>query len=103
MIHVDQKNPVETVYRQLRIVGFAQLDRNVFKPLALHPSPKPLQRLAADVLGQNPAILIQQWNGKNWEIKSDWSAADTALVRPLIEQDAAQYAKENNITLRSCS
>lgn len=53
--------------------------------------------------GQNPAIKIQQWNGKAWEIKSDWIPADTSLVRPLIEQEAAQYAKENNITLRSCS
>ncbi len=53
--------------------------------------------------GQNPAILIQQWNGKAWEIKTDWIQADTALVRPLVEEDAAQYAKENNITPRSCS
>ena len=53
--------------------------------------------------GQNPAIKIQQWNGKAWEVKTDCIPADTALVRPLIEQDAAQYAKENNITPRSCS
>ncbi len=53
--------------------------------------------------GTNPAIKIQQWNGKTWEIKTDWIPADVDLVRPLIEQDAAQYAKENNITPVSCS
>jgi branched-chain amino acid transport system substrate-binding protein len=53
--------------------------------------------------GQDPAIKIQQWNGKEWEIKTDWIKADTALTRPLIDQDAAQYAKENSITPRSCS
>lgn len=53
--------------------------------------------------GQDPAIKIQQWNGKEWEIKTDWIKADTALTWPLIEQDADQYAKENNITARSCS
>ena len=53
--------------------------------------------------GQDPAIKIQQWNGKEWEIKTDWIQADTALTRPLIEQDAEQYAKESSITPRSCS
>ena len=53
--------------------------------------------------GASPAILIQQWNGSAWEIKTDWIPAMTEVVRPLIESDAAQYAKENNITPRSCS
>ena len=53
--------------------------------------------------GASPAILIQQWNGSVWEIKTDWIPAMTEVVRPLIESDAAQYAKENNITPRSCS
>ncbi len=52
--------------------------------------------------GTSPAILIQQWNGSAWEIKSDWIPAMTDIVRPLVERDAAQYAAENNITPRSC-
>ena len=36
--------------------------------------------------GTNPAILIQQWNGKSWEIITDWIPAMTDVVRPLIEQ-----------------
>jgi branched-chain amino acid transport system substrate-binding protein len=53
--------------------------------------------------GTAPAILIQQWNGKAWEITSDWIPAMTDIVRPLIESDAAQYAKENSITPVTCS
>ncbi len=53
--------------------------------------------------GTNPAILVQQWNGNAWEIITDWIPAMTEIVRPLIEQDAAQYAQENNITPRDCS
>lgn len=52
--------------------------------------------------GSNPGVFIQQWDGKAWKTITDWIPADTSLVRPLIEQDAAQYAKENNITPRSC-
>ncbi|MDJ0893888.1 MAG: ABC transporter substrate-binding protein [Alphaproteobacteria bacterium] len=53
--------------------------------------------------GTSPAIMVQQWDGQNWEIKTDWIPAMTDIVRPLIEKDAAQYAAENNITPQSCS
>ncbi len=53
--------------------------------------------------GTNPASLIQQWDGEKWEIKTDWIPAMTDVVRPLIEQDAAQYATENNIEPRTCT
>lgn len=53
--------------------------------------------------GDNPAIKVQQWNGSSWEIVSDWVPAMTEIVAPLIAQESAQYAAENNITPRSCS
>lgn len=53
--------------------------------------------------GDNPAILVQQWKGDKWEIISDWVPAMKDVVGPLIEQESAQYASENNITPRSCS
>lgn len=72
------------------------------KKLGLEGLAPPVHITCENHEGNNPAILIQQWNGKNWEIKSDWIPAMTDVVRPLIEQDAAQYAKENNITPRDC-
>ena len=34
---------------------------------------------------------------------TDWITPDRELVRPMIEESAATYAKEKNITPRDCS
>ena len=53
--------------------------------------------------GLAPAIKVQQWDGKQWNMITDeWIPAMTEVVRPMVEKEAAQYAKENNITPRSC-
>jgi branched-chain amino acid transport system substrate-binding protein len=49
------------------------------------------------------AVKFQQWDGKKWTVISDWIPTDQAIVRPMIEQSAAQYAKEKGITPRDCS
>ena len=49
------------------------------------------------------AVKFQLWDGTKWKIISDWIQADKALVRPMIEESAMKYAKENNITPRDCS
>ncbi|HYM30002.1 MAG TPA: ABC transporter substrate-binding protein [Candidatus Cybelea sp.] len=48
-------------------------------------------------------IKIQQWDGKTWKFVSDWITPDKSVVRPMIEESAAQYAKEKGITPRDCS
>ena len=48
-------------------------------------------------------VRIQQWDGKKWSFVSDWLTPMRDVVRPLVEEAAAAYAKENNITPRSCS
>ena len=47
-------------------------------------------------------MIIQQWNGKKWSMVSKWIKPMRAVIRPMIEKAAAAYAKENNITPRSC-
>jgi branched-chain amino acid transport system substrate-binding protein len=49
------------------------------------------------------SIIIQQWNGKKWELITDWIEPMREVVRPMIEKAAAKYAKENKITPRDCS
>jgi len=49
------------------------------------------------------AVKFLQWDGKKWNVITDWIASDQALVRPMIEESAAKYAKEKNITPRDCS
>ncbi|MTI09504.1 ABC transporter substrate-binding protein [Curvivirga aplysinae] len=63
----------------------------------------PVKVTCANHEGQNPAVLIQEWTGSEFKIVTDWIPADTAMTRPLIESDAAAYAKEQGITPRSCS
>jgi len=47
---------------------------------------------------------IQQWDAKakKWNKVSDFYSPDMDVIQPLIEADAAAYAKENNITPRDC-
>ncbi|PLX35965.1 MAG: ABC transporter permease [Hyphomicrobiales bacterium] len=47
---------------------------------------------------------IQQWDAKakKWSIITDYIEADREIVDPLIAEDSAAFAKENNITPRSC-
>jgi branched-chain amino acid transport system substrate-binding protein len=49
------------------------------------------------------AVKFQQWDGTQWKVITDWIQPDRELVRPMIEQSAAAYAKEKNITPRDCS
>ena len=49
------------------------------------------------------AVKFQQWDGSKWNVITDWITPDRELVRPMIEQSAADYAKEKNLTLRDCS
>ncbi len=48
------------------------------------------------------AVMFQQWRGGKWEPISDWVETDRALVRPMIEESAAQYAAEQGVTPRDC-
>ncbi|MBI2748316.1 MAG: ABC transporter substrate-binding protein [Burkholderiales bacterium] len=49
------------------------------------------------------AVKFQQWDGKKWNLITDWIPSDQSIVRPMIEASAAQYAKEKGITPRDCS
>jgi len=49
------------------------------------------------------AVKVQQWDGRQWKLVSDWIQADRTLVWPLIKAKAAAYAKEKGITPRNCA
>ena len=49
------------------------------------------------------AVKFMQWDGRKWNVITDWISADQSIVRPMIEASAAQYAKEKGITPRDCS
>ena len=49
------------------------------------------------------AVKFQQWDGKKWNVISDWVVPDRALLRPIIEESALKYAKEKGIQPRDCA
>jgi branched-chain amino acid transport system substrate-binding protein len=60
-------------------------------------------RVSCDDHEGNGPILIQQWDGKQWKIVSDWIEPMRDVVRPLMEASAKKFAEENKITPRDCS
>jgi branched-chain amino acid transport system substrate-binding protein len=45
---------------------------------------------------------IHQWDGTKWVFVSDWIEADNSVIRPMVDEAAAKYAKEKNLTRRDC-
>jgi branched-chain amino acid transport system substrate-binding protein len=62
---------------------------------------RPIRITCNDHEGNGP-ILIQQWDGKQWNIVSDWIEPLRDVVRPMMEESAKKFADENKITPRQC-
>ncbi len=71
------------------------------KELGMEGFMQPIKVSCADHETGGP-IIIQQWDGSKWNMVSDWVPTMRDVVRPMIEEAAAAYAKENNITPRDC-
>ncbi len=48
-------------------------------------------------------VTFQQWDGKKWNVVSDWIAPDWKLLRPIIEKSSEAYAAEKGIKLRTAA
>ena len=62
----------------------------------------PLKITCADPEGPGK-VKFQQWDGSQWKVITDWVESDRPLVRGMIEESAAAYAKEKGIKPRDCS
>ena len=62
----------------------------------------PLKLSCADHEGPGK-VKFQQWDGNQWKVITDWVDSDRPLVRGMIEESAAAYAKEKGIKPRDCS
>jgi len=51
----------------------------------------------------NGPLLIQQWDGKKWNVISGWIEPMRDVVRPKIEAMAIEEGKKLNYTQRDCS
>jgi branched-chain amino acid transport system substrate-binding protein len=48
------------------------------------------------------AVKFQQWTDGKWVEISDWIETDRSIVKPMVEESAASYAREKGIALRDC-
>jgi branched-chain amino acid transport system substrate-binding protein len=62
----------------------------------------PVKVSCEDHEGNGP-VLIQQWDGKKWNIVSDWVQPMRDVVRPKIEAAAVEEGKKRNYAMRDCS
>lgn len=78
------------------------LDEARIKELGFEGLLRPIKISCADHEGARLA-RVQQWDGKEWKVISDWYEGDDAVLAPMVKDAAAAYAKEKNITPRDCS
>jgi branched-chain amino acid transport system substrate-binding protein len=62
----------------------------------------PVKVTCEDHEGNGP-VLIQQWDGKKWNIVSDWIEPMKDVVRPKLEAAAVEEGKKLQYTARDCS
>jgi branched-chain amino acid transport system substrate-binding protein len=62
----------------------------------------PVKVTCEDHEGNGP-VLVQQWDGKKWNIVSDWIEPMKDVVRPKLEAAAAEEGKKLGYTQRDCS
>ena len=72
------------------------------KELGLEGFMTPIAVSCEDHEGGGP-VRVQQWDGEKWTFVSDWIEPMRDVVRPMMEESAAQYAKEKGITPRDCA
>ena len=48
--------------------------------------------------GGTGMAIMTQWNGTEWVTLTDFVAPDDSVTQPLVMEDSAQFAAENNIS-----
>lgn len=77
------------------------IDAKRIEALGLTGVMRPLATNCRDHEGTRVA-RIHQWDGKQWNVTSDWYEADMQIIRPLIRDTSSKYLAEKKITRRSC-
>ena len=83
--------------------GFENLNLTAarLKELGFDEIMRPVKTSCNNHMGDDWA-RIAQWDGGAFKVVSDWYQADKSIVDPLVKEMAQRYAKEKNITPRTC-
>jgi branched-chain amino acid transport system substrate-binding protein len=76
------------------------LDDKKLAALGLTGIMKPLSTSCSDHEGSRSA-RIHTWDGKAWQLTSDWYTADEAIIKPMVKAAAKKYAADKNVTPRT--
>jgi branched-chain amino acid transport system substrate-binding protein len=63
---------------------------------------QPLKVSCSDHEGTR-AGRIQQWDGKKWNVISEWYESDDKVLKPMVAAAAKKYAEEKKLAIRDCS
>jgi branched-chain amino acid transport system substrate-binding protein len=61
---------------------------------------RPFATSCTDHMGPSWARAYK-WDGKEWQLDSDWLKADMSILEPMVKAAASKYAAEKKITARS--
>jgi branched-chain amino acid transport system substrate-binding protein len=79
-----------------------ELTAERIKELGFEGMLRPIKISCSDHEGAR-AGRVQQWDGKQWKVISDWYTANQDVVEPIVKEVSAKYAAEKKITPRDCS
>src|SRR6266511_3510541 len=79
--------------------GLENLDISAdrIKQLGFEGELRPIKVSCADHEGTRTG-RIQTWDGKKWNIASDWVTSDDSVIAPMVKEAAAKYAAEKRLT-----
>ena len=102
--NMEDKSRIGSVYYNRGVVhGIIAATENIPALFAASLRHGALQKITcADHEGPGK-VKFQQWDGTQWKVITDWVDSDRPLVRGMIEESAAAYAKEKGIKPRDCS
>ena len=76
------------------------LDQKRLSALKLDTIMKPLSTSCFDHEGSRSA-RIHTWDGKKWNVVTDWIDADESIIKPMVRQYADKYASDKKLTRRT--
>lgn len=76
------------------------IDKKTIVDLGLTDVMRPVITTCTDHMGPS-AARAYTWNGKTWDLSSDWLEADMKVLSPLVKATAAKYAADKKLTPRT--
>ena len=76
------------------------LDQKKLDAMGFSGVMRPLSTSCADHMGSTWA-RVQTWDGKKWDIKSDWYESDDQILKPMIKAGAEKYMADKKMTRRA--